>query len=259
MTLSDQGEGPAVLLVHGFPLDRSMWDAQAEALVAAGCRVIAPDLRGYGQSDLGQVGEPPVATMERYADDLAEMLDALKVSGPVVFVGFSMGGYIAWQFLHRHADRLGALVLCDTRAEDDSPDVRKMRHKMANHVLEWGADRVAEAMIPKLFASGTLESDHPMVAHTRAVISATDPRSIAAAQRGMGARPDVTVELPTIARPTLVIVGEEDALSPVDEMRGMAESIPDAKLVVIPAAGHLSPVEQPELVSTALKDFVGSL
>jgi pimeloyl-ACP methyl ester carboxylesterase len=236
-----------------------MWDAQSEALAASGYRVLAPDLRGYGQTSLGQVGEPPLAAMERYADDLAEMLDALELSGPVVFVGFSMGGYIAWQFLRRHADRVRAMVLIDTRAADDADEARKMRHKMADHVVEWGAERVAEAMLPKLFAAGSLESSHPMVAHTRAVICATDPRSIAAAQRGMAARPDVTAELSRITLPTLAIVGEEDALSPVDEMRGMAEAIAGAQLAVIPAAGHLSPVEQPELVSAALKSFLERL
>lgn len=260
MTLHDnqRSDAPVVLLVHGFPLDHSMWGAQASAL-AESCRVIAPDLRGYGQTTLGDVGDPPTASMEQYANDLMEMLDKLGVTEPVVYVGFSMGGYTAWQALRNHPQRIRALVLCDTRADADADEARKMRLKMARHVHEWGAERVAEAMLPKLFAASSLDSEHPMIAHTREVISSSQPAAIAAAQRGMAARPDVRDELPNIKIPTLAIVGEEDALSTPEIVRAMAAAIPGAQLEVIPAAGHMAPVEQPDAVSAALLRFVERL
>lgn len=258
MHVRDEGAGVPVLLVHGFPLDHTMWDAQIAALGAA-CRVIAPDLRGYGQTDLGAAGDPPKVTMQQYADDLAALLDALGVDEPVVYAGFSMGGYIGWQFVKHHRGRLRALALVDTRAADDADDARKMRLKMAGHVQEWGADKVAEAMIPKLFAESSIEAVHPMVARTREVIGATNPQAIAAAQRGMAERPDSTPDLPGIDVPVMAIVGAEDQLSKPEEVRSVVHAIPNAGMVTIPAAGHMAPVEQPDAVNLVLTEFVKSV
>lgn len=260
LAVADNGpaSGPVVLLVHGFPLDHTMWDSQREAL-SPHARVIAPDLRGYGQSTLGQVGEPPVVTMERYADDLAALLDTLEIDQPVVFVGFSMGGYIGWQFYRKHRQRVRAMVLCDTRAGDDTAEARANRHKMADHVAQWGAERVAEAMLPKLFAESSIEAAHPMVEQTRRVIAATSPLAIAAAQRGMAARPDATADLPQFEAPLLAIVGEHDQLSPPEEMQRMVDQVPNGRLVVVPQAGHMAPVENPDAVSDPLVAFVRGL
>lgn len=258
MAVQDEGAGTPLLLVHGFPLDHTMWDAQVAGL-AGRARVIAPDLRGYGQSTLGDVGDPEAAPMERYADDLAAMLDALGVAEPVVFCGFSMGGYIGWQFLRRHGERVRGLVCCDTRAANDNDEARQTRLKMADHVQRWGSDKVAEAMEPKLFASATLEARPAIVQRTMDVICGTDPRAIAAAQRGMAARPDVSGDLPGVAAPTLVIVGAEDSISTVEETRAMAAAIPGAELVVIEGAGHMSPVEQPDAVTAALAAFMETI
>ncbi|TWT85670.1 AB hydrolase superfamily protein YdjP [Posidoniimonas polymericola] len=258
MHVRTEGAGIPVLLVHGFPLDHTMWDAQVEVL-AEHCRVIAPDLRGYGATELADAGDPPKITMQQYADDLAALLDALGVDEPVVYAGFSMGGYIGWQFVKNHRDKLRALVLVDTRASDDADDARKMRLKMANHVQEWGAEKVAEAMIPKLFAESSLDALHPMVARTREVISATNPLAIAAAQRGMAERPDSTPDLAGINVPTMAIVGAEDQLSQPEEVQRVVNAIPNAGLVVIPAAGHMAPVEQPDAVNLVLTEFVKSL
>lgn len=258
MHVRTEGDGAPMLLVHGFPLDHTMWDAQVEAL-AAHCRVIAPDLRGYGATELAGAGDPPKLTMRQYADDLAGLLDALEITEPVVYAGFSMGGYIGWQFLKHHRDKVRGLVLVDTRASDDADEARTMRLKMAKHVEEWGAERVAEAMIPKLFAASTLEAERPVVARVREVISATNPLAIAAAQRGMAERPDATPDLAGIDLPTLAIVGAEDQLSPPEEMQRMVDAIPGARLAVIPAAGHMAPVEQPYAVNLVLTEFVKSL
>src|SRR5262249_21332481 len=146
-----------ILLVHGFPLDHTMWDPQIEALLKS-ARVVAPDLRGFGQSPLGEVDPNRGTTMEDFADELAELLDALNIREPITFIGLSMGGYIAWQFVRKYAIRLRALVLCDTRAIPDSEEGRLGRLKMAENVADWGSERVAEMMEPKLFSAHAIEN-----------------------------------------------------------------------------------------------------
>lgn len=253
-----------MLLVHGFPLDHSMWQKQIETL-SRHYRVIAPDLRGFGRSPLAASdadAEQMAAggrTMRDYADDLAALLDALGVEEPITFAGFSMGGYIAWQFWRNYAQRMGALVLCDTRAAADDEPARAGRLEVAEHVAQWGSARVADTMLPKLFTTATLRERPVVVEPVRAVISATDPRAIAAAQRGMAERPDVTEWLPQIDLPALVIVGRQDAISPLEEMRSIARMLPRGELTVVPNAGHMAPVENPEAVNTALERFLGTL
>jgi pimeloyl-ACP methyl ester carboxylesterase len=258
MAYVDRGRGAPVLLVHGFPLDHSMWAPQLDAL-AASHRVIAPDLRGFGRSPLGPVDPAIGITMEGYADDLAELLDVLTVREPIVLVGFSMGGYIAWQFVRKHGVRLRALALCDTRAAADNEEGRAQRIKMAEDVAEWGSARVAEIMGPKLFAPRTLQSRPEIVASVRRVVESTSPATIAAAQRGMAARPDMTHFLPQIRLPALVVVGEVDAISTREEMSRIAAGIPAAELVVIPAAGHMTTLEAPAAVNEALLRFAARI
>ena len=257
----DQGAGQPVLVVHGFPLDHTMWDAQIDAL-AGRCRVIAPDLRGFGQSPLAPLGDADSnqgVSMARYADDLAELLDALRIREPIVLVGFSMGGYIAWQFVQKYAARLRGLIQCDTRAAADTQEARAGRLKMAEHVAEWGSGRVAEMMGPKLLAPRTFETKPAVVAAVRRVVENTSPAAIAAAQRGMAARPDMTSLLPTIQVPTLVIVGAEDALTPPAEMKAVAAAIPNAQYVEIPQAGHMTTMENPAAVNQAFVTFIDAL
>lgn len=252
----DRGAGLPVLLVHGFPLDHTMWNPQIEAL-AGRWRVLAPDLRGFGQSPLGSSVDPQRGvTMEQYADDLAELLDALGIEEPIVLVGFSMGGYIAWQFMRKYAPRVRALVLCDSKAVPDTEEARAGRLKMAEHVAEWGAARVAEMMGPRLWASGTFATKPEVVAAVRRVVESTSPAAIAAAQRGMAARPDVSSLFSTIRVPTLVMVGAEDAISPPAEMRLIADAVPGAEFVEIAAAGHMTTLENPLAVNEALLRFL---
>ncbi len=256
MAYVDEGSGLPVMLVHGFPLDHSMWASQIKAL-ARQARVIAPDLRGFGQSPLAPGDAERGISMEAYADDLAELLDKLDVRKPIVLAGFSMGGYVAWQFVRRHGHRLRALVTCDTRATADSDETRLGRLKMADNVAEWGSGRVAEIMGPKLFAPSTFEKKPAVVAAVRAVVERTLPAGIAAAQRGMADRPDATSLLPTIKVPTLVLVGELDVISPPAEMKEIADAIPAAEYLVISRAGHMTTMEEPEAVNQALRQFVG--
>lgn len=251
----DRGAGMPVLLVHGFPLDHTMWAAQIDALTER-CRVIAPDLRGFGQSPLGKADPARGISMEEYADDLVELLDALAIHEPIVLVGFSMGGYIAWPFVRTYASRLKALVQCDTKAVADTDEARAVRLKMAEHVSEWGSARVAEIMGPKLHAKGACDKKQAVVAAVRRVVERTSPAAIAAAQRGMAARPDMTSLLPTIRVPALVLVGAEDAISPPKEMQSVAAAIPNAEFVEIPDAGHMTTMENPAAVNAALLNFV---
>jgi pimeloyl-ACP methyl ester carboxylesterase len=254
----DRGKGVPILLVHGFPLDHTMWNAQIDALTES-ARIIAPDLRGFGQSPLGDVDPQRGITMEQYADELAELLEALGIREPVVLAGFSMGGYIAWQFAQKYANRLGALIQCDTRAIADSEEARAGRLKMAENVAAWGSERVAEMMGSKLFSPHALETRPKMMAEFHSVVARTPPAAIAAAQLGMAARPDVSADLAAIELRTLVLVGELDAISPPAEMRAIADAIPDAAFVVIPNAGHMTTMENPAAVNEALTSFLATI
>jgi pimeloyl-ACP methyl ester carboxylesterase len=250
----DQGSGPPVLLVHGFPLDHSMWNAQIAAL-AARHRVIAPDLRGFGQSSVTE----GTVTMEQFADDLAGLLDALGVRERIVFCGLSMGGYIAWQFYRKNAGGVRAMILCDTRAVADTPEARAARIDMSGRVLREGPEPVAQTMIPKLLAASTTALHPDIVANVHRMIVANDPHGIAAAARGMAERPDATALLPGIGCPCLVIVGKFDAISTIEEMRSIAAKIPGATMVTIAGAGHLTPLEQPAQTTAAIEAFLSGL
>jgi pimeloyl-ACP methyl ester carboxylesterase len=247
----DRGSGPPLVFVHGFPLDHTMWDAQIETL-SGRHRVIAPDLRGFGQSG---VTDGTVA-MEQFADDLAGLLDAIAAGQRVVLCGLSMGGYIALAFCRKHSARLRGLILCDTRAEADAPEAAAARLETADRVLGEGPGFLADAMLPKLLAPQTLAERPEMVAAVRKMILGTDPRGIAASLRGMAQRPDSTPLLPAITCPTLVLVGQEDKLSPPEQMQALARQIPDAQFAVIPNAGHLAPVEQPAPTTAAIEAFL---
>jgi pimeloyl-ACP methyl ester carboxylesterase len=254
LNVVEAGAGPPLLLVHGFPLDHTMWQAQIDEL-SRDARVMAPDLRGFGESDGG--GE--VVLMEDFADDLAALLDRLGVAEPVVFCGLSMGGYIAWQFFLRHRARLRALILCDTRAAADAPAAAEARLTNARRVLEDGVGFLAQGMLDKLFAAETRQQRPELVAAVRRVMLAASPQGVAAALRGMAARQDASDLLPQIDVPALVVCGREDAISTVEEMRGIAQRLPQARFVEIAAAGHMSPLEQPQAVNAAVRDFLARL
>jgi len=252
LNVVEQGQGEPLLLVHGFPLDHSMWQYQLEGL-SSRYRVIAPDLRGFGGSDVTE----GVVTMEQMADDLARLLDALQIAEPVNFCGLSMGGYIAWQFATRHGARLKRLILCDTRAVADSKETAEGREKSAQKVLAEGAQIVADTMQPKLFYRPEGSAEPAYVSQTREVMLRTSVQGMAAALRGMAKRPDMTNRLGEIKVPTLVICGEHDSISPPAEMRKIAEGISQARYVEIAGAGHMAPLEKPAEVNAAIVDFLG--
>lgn len=254
LALEDRGTGRLLLFVHGFPLDHTMWGHQIDEF-ARGYRVLAPDLRGFGQSSLGE----NEVTMLRYADDLATLLDRLGVKEPIVFCGLSMGGYIAWQFWQKYADRLAALVLCDTRSVADTPQAREGRAQLAEKVRAAGPQAAADAMLPKLFASDSGRRHPEWLQATRESILRNRPEGIIAALDGMAKRPDATEMLAGIAVPTLVVVGEHDAISPPAEMREIADRIPGAQFEIIKKAGHMSPLEEPAAFNTELARFLDGM
>jgi 3-oxoadipate enol-lactonase len=259
LNCEDRGSGPPIVLLHGFPLDHAMWDAQIQAL-SSRFRVIAPDLRGLGKSQLADEDYDLGVGMERYAKDVIGLLDWLQVLEPVVVAGFSMGGYVAWQLALRWPERIRAIIPCDTRAAGDADEARAARIKMAEAAMQQGNATPALAMLVKLLAPQTQEARPDIVQRVRTIIMRQRPEGIAAAQRGMARREDVRGRLDTITADSLCIVGVADAISPPAEMheiaRLLAKSGPDdVRIAEIENAGHLSPMENPAAVSEAIADF----
>ena len=190
--------------------------------------------------------------MQEFADDLASLLDALDVEGPVVYCGLSMGGYIGWQFWRRHRDRLRALILCDTRSQADTAEAAVARRELADRVLREGPAGLVETMLPKLLGPTSRRRRPGLEDQLRRTMMSNSPAGIAAAARGMAERPDMTVALGELGCPTLLLVGAEDVISPPAEMRGLAAAIPGAKLIEIPAAGHMTPLEDAAAVNAAM-------
>jgi YbgC/YbaW family acyl-CoA thioester hydrolase len=248
-----RGEGPAVLFVHGYPLDRTIWAQPMAAL--EGFRRIAPDLRGMGESDAPDLGY----SVETYAGDLAALLDALGVN-EVVLCGLSMGGYIAFEFARRWRRRLRGLVLMDTRAEADTPEGKRARDAAAATAREGGAAAIADSMLPGMLSQTTRDRDPELVERVRTMMAATPVSGLVGALGALRDRPDSTDLLPSLAGlPTLVVVGEDDEIIPSQRAKAMAEGIPGARYAVIAGAGHLPPVERPSATTQVLLDFLRSI
>ena len=246
----DAGGGPPVLLLHGFPFNRTMWRDQFEAL-QGGHRMIAPDLRGLGETVAGDA----IATMEQMAHDVAALLDALELKSAVV-CGLSMGGYVALEFCHFFSDRVTALVLAGTRAPADNAEEKQNRERQASRLLAEGMKGIADETLPKLLARETLTGKAEVVNRVRQMIDSTDPRGAAAAQRGMAARRDYSAGLPRINVPTLIVVGREDTIRPLSDAQFLHDKIRNSRLEVIENASHVSNMEQPEVFNTALSQFL---
>jgi len=249
----DVGNGMPLLLIHGFPLDRSLWRSQIEGLQSA-ARVVAPDLRGFGQSG----DAPETMTMDEYAADLKALLDALNVKQAVV-CGLSMGGYIALAFLAKYPGMLKGLILANTRAGADSEQAREARYANAQKAFDEGVPAIAEGMLPKMLTEATRANRDSLTAYVRSMMAHQPAKGVAAAQRGMAARPDRTSMLAAINIPTLIITGSADTLIPPSESEAMAKAIPGSKLVVVPDVAHLSNVENPDAFNAAVREFIGKL
>ena len=241
-----------VLLVHGFPHDRGVWRRQREAVGEAldGIRLLLPDLPGFG-------GSAPLETpsMDAYADTIAAVLDHAEIERAVVG-GLSMGGYVSFAVWRRHAARVRALVLCDTKAGADTDAAREKRRALIASARDEGAGAVAEKQLPAQLGPTTRTTAPALVDEVATMLRRAPVRGITDALTAMMARPDSTATLDTITVPTLVIVGAEDDVTPVADARTIAALVPDARLVVIDGAGHLAPLEQGATVNAALAEFL---
>jgi pimeloyl-ACP methyl ester carboxylesterase len=253
MAYDEAGSGAAVVLLHGYPFNRSMWSEQIEAL-APRFRVIAPDLRGHGETTV--MAGP--ATMDEMARDVAALLETLRISRAAV-CGLSMGGYVALALYRLFPLRARGLVLADTRAQADTEEARANREQQAAKALQEGMEAIADAMLPRLLAPDTLARRWQVVARVREMIVNTKPEGAASAQLGMGLRRDQTPFLWRIIAPTLIIVGSEDMISPLSEAEQMHREIGGSRLEVIEGAGHVSNIEQPESFNRALTKFLRDL
>jgi pimeloyl-ACP methyl ester carboxylesterase len=255
LAFDDNGPGPVVVLIHGFPLDRSMWSHQ-RASVGAIYRVITPDLRGHGTTAAPDEGYD----IDTLADDVLETLDALQLTGPVVLGGLSLGGYVALSIAARFPERIQALLLINTRAAGDTPEAAEAREALARQVEAAGDARpLVDSILPRLFSRSTFERKPELVARMHDRMVKMPARAVAGTLRGMATRPDRRPLLAGITVPTLVIGGSEDQVVPMAETEAMAEAIPRGTLRVIADAGHLTPVENPHDTSQAILEFLESL
>ncbi|MCB0770827.1 MAG: alpha/beta fold hydrolase [Flavobacteriales bacterium] len=247
-------EKPVLLLIHGFPLDAGIWQAQRDALADL-ATVIAPDLRGFGASTLEV---PAVLTMERFAEDLLQLLDERGVR-KAVLCGLSMGGYVAMSFYERWPERVQGLLLCNTRSTADTEEGVEARKLTAKNAFDKGVDVIARGMLPELISARTKLERPELSAPLEAIMARQRADAVAAASLGMALRPDRTLLLRKVAVPTLVITGSADELMPLPTSEAMLQALPNGRLVVIPEVAHLSNLEAPEMFNGILREYLSAL
>ena len=251
----DRGIGIPVLFLHAFPLNRSMWADQVNTLLHMGgaYRLVALDWRGFGESPVSD----DISTMDVLADDVAGLMDTLGMQQAVI-CGLSMGGYVAFAFLRKYPQRMQGLILADTRPGADTAEAKANRENVAQLALSHGTEAIADLQIPRLLSDYTRQH-HPLIEQAvRQMINAATPQGIAAASRGMALRSDFSDLLSSISCPTLVIVGEQDVLTPPAVAHEYAARIPESQFVTIPNVGHLSNLEQPEAFLAAIQNFLSN-
>lgn len=248
----DVGTGLPVVFVHAFPLNRTMWEPQLSALVGD-CRCISIDMRGFGES----TAAPPYS-MDRYADDVAGVLDALQIQRAVI-VGLSMGGYVAFAMWRRHRDRIRGLVLADTRAGADTIEIVGRRRELIEIAETQGSTAVANRQIAGLVGMTTRDKRPDIYDAVHRMIAESTIDGITGALEAMIQRPDSSETCATIDVPTLIVVGDEDVPTPVAEARTLASLIPGSRLEILTQAGHVSNVERPAAFNTVVSEFLASL
>lgn len=246
------GKGLPVVLLHAFPLSSSMWEIQIPVLSRQFC-VIVPDLSGFGRS----AGRPGV-TMESMAREVEDILMGLKISEPVIMAGLSMGGYVAFEFLRHFPEKLRGLAFFATRATADTPTARENRMKSIEAMERFGLGPFAKKAVKSQLGKTTQEKNPELITHVLKLMTANKAEAAIAAQHAMAARRDSSDLLPFLKLPVLIAAGEEDLLSPPEEMRGMHEKIRGSQFHVIPQCGHLLNLEQPEAFHAIFRDFLKS-
>lgn len=252
LAYDDAGSGIPLLMIHGWPHDRTLWSGQLRGL-SSHARCIAPDLRGFGGSS---VLEP--YTIDQYADDLVAFLDVLDIERAVV-CGLSMGGYIAFNLLRRYRSRVRALVLADTRATADTDTVRENRSRLIALIEEHGIVALAAHQLRPTLGRSTFEQRPQLVEIVRRMMASAPPAGAIGALRAMAARADSADLLATIDVPTLVVGGAEDSFTPPDELRALAAAIPRCRFELLERCGHVSAVERPAAFNHVVGEFLASL
>ncbi|HVM92091.1 MAG TPA: alpha/beta fold hydrolase [Terriglobales bacterium] len=245
-----QGDGPPVVLLHPFPTHHEFWLPVIPALISR-YRLILPDLRGHGESEVGQ----GPAVMTKHAADIARIMDAAGV-GKAAFIVCSIGGYIVFEFLRRYRSRVSALALCGTRPQPDTVEARAARLKNADLVLEQGTEQFLQSQVPKLMGATTVSARPDVVNGALRMMRKMSPEDINLVLRGMAERPDSVPDLKHINMPTLIVIGEEDVFSTAAGGELMRQNIPGSRLKMIPKAGHYAPWERPEAVAPVLRQFL---
>jgi 3-oxoadipate enol-lactonase len=247
------GDGPPVVLLHPFPVNHEFWLPIAGPL-ASRYRLIFPDLRGHGDSG---IGDGP-ATMEKHAADIARVMDDADV-GRAPVIGVSIGGYAIFEFWRKYRGRIAALVLCNTKAPADNAESRAGRLKAANDVVDRGTEPFFESMIQRVLGRTTRDTRPDLVEGALLMMRKMSPEDVAQVQRGMADRPDSVETLRTINVPTMLLTGDEDPMTGVNEAELMCQRIPGSQMHVIPKAGHYSPWEQPQQAGRLLRQFLDSI
>jgi pimeloyl-ACP methyl ester carboxylesterase len=256
ISVRESGSGTPLLLLHAFPLNALMWQAQLDELPGpdgGDARVLAVDLRGFGGTALG----PDRPSLDLLADDLALLLDRAGLDRAVVG-GLSLGGYTALAFARRHPGRLAGLLLADTKATADSPRQRENRERIARTVLARDSVRllIDEQLPSPLLGASTAAHRPELAERVRGLMEQAAPQSVAWMQRAMAARGDSLALLAGLDVPALVLVGDEDLITPVAEAEAMAAALPDARLTVLPGVGHLSAMEAPDAFNAAVRGLL---
>jgi 3-oxoadipate enol-lactonase len=245
-----EGKGPPVVLLHPFPVHHGFWSPVTSAL-SSRYQLILPDLRGHGDSGVGQ----GPAVMAKHAEDLVRICNQAEIRR-AAFVGVSIGGYILFEFWRRYRERVQTLVLSNTRASAETQESRAARLRSAADVMERGIEPFAESMLPKLLGNSTLQTRPDLVSEVRSMILKMSPEDVNLVQLGMAERPDSVATLKTMTVPTLVIAGEEDSAIPASEGETLRQNISSAQFRMIPKAGHYAAFEQPAGVGLLLRQFL---
>lgn len=254
LSYEDVGSGPAIVLLHGFPLNRKMWAPQRDALISAGFRLITPDLRGFGESDAPEGSY----TMSLLADDIVSLMDHLSVR-QAVLGGMSMGGYVLFNLLERYRDRASAACFITTRSTVDDDSVKSGRLALLDTAEKYGAAVVAELSAPSLFADATAREKPELVRGLCEMMVSVDMRGVKGALMAMLERKDYTSLLGGFNLPSLVIGAEQDSTVRREDTRLLAEGLPDCEMCMIPGAGHMANLEQPSAFNECLINFLGKI
>lgn len=249
----DTGAGFPLVFVHGHPFDRSMWREQT-SVFSSNYRIIAPDLRGYGESE----GVADKTMLEDFARDIAALLDELKIDS-IVLCGLSMGGQILFEFYRLFRKRVRALVLADTFAQLDDAERKQARYDTAERLLHEGMRDYAREVLPKMIAPETIREQPKVAAHVLTMMRGTSHKGAAAALRGRAERPDYTPLLSQINVPTLIVVGSRDEFTPISDAEFMRGKIPDSKMAIVEGAGHMPNLEKPAEFNRVVAEFLNTL